>query len=187
MKLFKLVLSAFTFCSILSLYPVLAGSPCSSVSTQEPSQTTKQFRNKEVSFQIPTNFRILKLEQGLMIQSPWAYEIFMCEKNSNYPGSYSNNGLEINLMNPKQGTKFVESIFIRDSQAKETYYPGTTAKMIVAAESEGAIAYLLFIKNNKIVSIAIPMYSLSDGSGSTEVSEEYNGTVDLIMSTIQVK
>lgn len=187
MKLFKLLLSTIAFCSVLSLHPVLAGSPCSSISTTEPSQSTKQFQNKEVSFQMPTNFRILKSEEGLIIESPWAYEIFVCEKNSNYPGSYSDNRVVVRLMNPKEGTKFVQGIFIQDPQAKEVYYPGTTAKMIVAAESEGAIAYVLFIKNDRIISIEIPMNSLTDGSGSTEVSEMYKRTVDLIISTIQVK
>ena len=38
-----------------------------------------------------------------------------------------------------------------------------------------------------IVSIEIPMSSLNDGSGSTEIPEMYKATVDLIISTIQVR
>lgn len=186
MRLMKFLLLTIIACAAVPQV-ALANDPCSSIATREPSQETRKFENKELSFQAPSNFRIMRTMQGLMIHSPWSHEVYTCQLNSKYGSGYLENGIVVNLMIPEQATELVKGLYQIDPQTVETTYPGTTAKMFVVAGPESASAYVLFIRNEKIVSIEIPVNSNDDGTGSTEIPEIHKSTVGLIMSTIQVK
>ncbi|WP_448272606.1 hypothetical protein [Nostoc sp. DSM 114160] len=187
----KMRLNKFILLTLLACVAVpqaaLANDPCSSIATRESSQEIRKFENKELILQIPANYRILWTMQGLMIHSPWSYEVYTCQLNSKYGSGYVENGIVVNLMIPEQATELVKRIYQIDPQTVETAYPGTTAKMFVMAGPEAASAIVLFVKNGKVVSIEIPVNSNDDGTGSTEIPEIYKSTVDLIMSSIQVK
>ncbi|MFN6460570.1 MAG: hypothetical protein RMZ41_001815 [Nostoc sp. DedVER02] len=185
MRLSNLLLPVILACSIAP--SALADNPCSSIATQEPSQEIRKFDNKKISFDMPANYRIMNTQWGLMVHSPWSYEVYNCQVNSNYPGGYRENGIIVQVMSYPETTKFIQGIYQLDEHTKETFYPETTAKMFVMAGPEAASAIVFFVKNDKVVSIEIPVNSNDDGTGSTEIPEIYKSTVDLIMSTIQVK
>ncbi len=187
MRLIKLLLPVIMACSIAP--SAVANDPCSSIASTEPSQETRRFDNKKISFDMPANYRIMNTQWGLMVHTPWSYEVYTCQINSKYPGSYTENGVIVQVMSYKELTEFMHNFYHQGIYQDhiETNYPGTTAKMFVAQGSEAAAAFVPFVKNGKVILLEIPMSSNEDGTTSTEVDSMYKGAVDLIMSTIQVK
>lgn len=188
MRLIKLLLLTLLTCVAVP-QAALANDPCSSIASTEPSQETRRFDNKKISFDIFANYRIMNTQWGLMVHTPWSYEVYTCQINSNYPGSYTENGVIIQVMSYKELTKFMHNFYHQGLYQNHiaTNYPGTTAKMFVAQGSEAPVAFVPFVKNGKVILLEIPMSSNEDGTTSVEVDRMYKGSVDLIMSTIQVK
>ncbi|MEH2398226.1 MAG: hypothetical protein V7K17_12885 [Nostoc sp.] len=184
MRLTKILLSMMLASSIIS--PAVADNPCSSIATTEPSQEVRKFENKELSFEIAANFRILATESGLMIHSPWSYEVYTCQLNSKYGSGEVQLGIVVYTLPFNKSSKIVEGLNTEGS-SRETVYPSTNAKMYLYSTAETAKAKVVFIKNNKLVVIEIPMSSDDNGNPLAQVADIYKPTVDLIMSTVQIK
>ena len=193
MRLIKLLLpTLLAFVAVPQA--ALADNPCSSIATREPSQETRRFDNKKISFEMPANYRIMNTEFGLMIHSPWSYEVYNCQINSKYGSGEVESGIVVSTLPFNQISKLIDNM---ENQAvsyggvKKTFYPGTTAKMFAYQTSEAAFGKIIFVKNNQLVVIEIPLYVEEEGKDnwvlSTEVHQMYKPTVDLIMSTLQVR
>ncbi|MBD2132247.1 hypothetical protein H6F47_07305 [Sphaerospermopsis sp. FACHB-1094] len=160
--------------------------PCSSIETDKPSSEIRKYQGNKVSFSIPANFRIISTQRGLMIHSPWSYEVYMCQIQSKYPSGEIEYMALVYTLPFNQANKITENLNFEDDETIETYYPGTSAKMYVYNTPGSPEARIIFIKKDKLVVIEIPMYSNNDGTPLTEVDDRHKSLVDLIMSTIQV-
>ena len=186
MKFIKILLPMILVCSFTS--PSLAN-PCSSLATLKPSLETRNFQNRELSFKIPANFRIIATQSGLMIHSPWSYEVYTCQIKSKYGSGELENGILVYTLPFDKSSHVLEDLTGEGYYGTpiETNYPNTSAKMYVYGTAEGAEARIVFIKKTRLVVIQTPMDVDEQGKPLNQVHDLYKPTIDLLISTINLK
>lgn len=185
MKPIQFLLSTTLFCFIPQV--VLAQNPCASTADTNLSSNNRSFQNKEFSFQVPANFRVIQTEYNLMIHSPWSYEMYMCQIQAQFGSGELEEGLGIKALSPSQASKYTQSLYDHNSPIKEGVYKGSSAKIFVWSGPESAYASILFIRNKKVIVLELPISSDENGIPSTKISEEDKYLVDLIIKSLVVK